>query len=71
MILIFLMPPNDRGILSKPIQFFDKLQELLGAPKVDSQELTLMEKFQTLGTAYLLFFCVSANYYVILSCNIC
>ena len=33
----FLMPPNDRGILSKPIQFFDKLQELLGAPKVDSQ----------------------------------
>ena len=31
------MQPNDRGILSKPMQFFDKLQELLGATKVDSQ----------------------------------
>ena len=59
------------GFSKSQFSFFDKLQELLGATKVDSQELTLMEKFQTLGTAYLLFFCVSANYYVILSCNIC
>ena len=34
-LIMFFMQPNDRGILTKPIQFFDKLKELFSGCTAD------------------------------------